>query len=242
MNNKGQTIIIVILCFLLGLMLASQFKSIDNAGGGIISLQRAQELTSELKSIKEERNALYEEIEILRQKIIEYEESAAETGKFADALKKELERVRIIAGITDIEGPGITVTLNDSKVPNQVGEDPNLFLIHADDLLKTINELFSAGAEAVSINEQRVISTTEIRCVGTTISINNVKFAPPYIINAIGDPETLEASLKMRGGIVDTLNAWGIELSIKKHEKITIPGYKGSIKFEYAIPKKVVAK
>ena len=173
MNNKGQTIIIVILCFLLGLMLASQFKSIDNAGGGIIPIQRAQELTSELKAIKEERSALYEEIEILRQKIIEYEESAAKTGQFAEALK-ELERVRIIAGITDLEA-GNNSTLNDSKLPNQVGEDPNLYLIHADDLLKTINELFSAGAEAVSINEQRVISTTEIRCVGSTISINNVK-------------------------------------------------------------------
>jgi len=242
MNNRGQTIVIVILCFILGLMLASQFKSVDNSGGGIISLQRAQELTSELNAAREERNALYEEIEILRQKITEYEESAAKTGQFADVLKKELERVRIIAGITELEGPGISVILNDSKMPNQVGEDPNLFLIHADDILKATNELFSAGAEAVSINDQRVISTTEIRCVGPAVSINNIKFAPPYTINAIGDPETLESSLKMRGGIIDTLSAWGIELTVKKHDEITIPGYKGSIKFEHAVPKKVVAK
>ncbi|QSQ09741.1 hypothetical protein H0A61_02121 [Koleobacter methoxysyntrophicus] len=240
MNNRGN-LIILILCFLLGIMLVSQFKSIDS-GVGIISIQRAQELTNELKNIKEERKALYEELNLLRQKMREYEEAAAQTDELAEALKKELERMRILAGITDVEGPGIIVLLDDSKIPHQVGENPNLFLIHDDDILKVVNELFAAGAEAVSINEQRLISTSEIRCVGPTISINNIKFSPPYVIKAIGNPKTLEASLKLRGGVIETLHAWGIEATIKIQENVLVPGYKGPIKFEYAQPAKVGGK
>ena len=95
------------------------------------------------------------------------------------------------AGLTSGTGQGLVITLDDSNLPRQPGEDPNLFLIHDEDLLKVINELFAAGAEDVSVNEQRNITNTEIRCVGPTIIINSVKLAPPFVIQAIGNPDIL---------------------------------------------------
>lgn len=74
------------------------------------------------------------------------------------------------------------VTIDDSKRSSKPGENPNLYLIHDDDILKVINELWAAGAEAVSINEQRLIANSEIRCADSTLSVNNTRYSPPYDI------------------------------------------------------------
>ncbi|MCL5040572.1 MAG: DUF881 domain-containing protein, partial [Firmicutes bacterium] len=149
---------------------------------------------------------------------------------------REMERLRILAGLSEVQGPGVTVTMDDSKRPRQKGEDPNAFLIHDDDVLKVINELLAAGAEAVAINGQRLVSNTEIRCAGPTISINRAMTAPPLTIVAIGDPATLESALKMRGGVMESLALWGIEVKVKKENEVTIPAYHGSLDFQYAKP------
>ena len=99
-----------------------------------------------------------------------------------------------------------------------------------------VNELRDAGAEAISINDERITALTEIRCVGSVVNINNVKVGTPFIINAIGNPDTLESALLFRGGIISQLAMSGFEFDIKKQENIVIPAYKGAINFKYAMP------
>ena len=103
-----------------------------------------------------------------------------------------------MAGLTEVKGPGVTIEMNDAKKEVPSGQDPNLFIIHDDDVLAVVNELLASGAEAIAINGQRVVATTEIRCAGAVIMINGVRFAPPLKIQAIGDPETLHNALKIR--------------------------------------------
>ncbi|MBQ1470415.1 MAG: DUF881 domain-containing protein, partial [Schwartzia sp.] len=107
---------------------------------------------------------------------------------------------------------------------------------HDDDLLRVVNELRAAGAEVISINGQRIIATSEIRCAGPTLSVNNVRSAPPYEIHAIGDAATLENALKMRGGVMETLAVWGIQLEIQASENVEVPAYKGTTQYQYAKP------
>ncbi|MGB9840321.1 DUF881 domain-containing protein [Thermovenabulum sp.] len=231
-------IMIAIICFILGFMLVTQFRSTEKSGSAITSLQRVQELTAQLKSLMDEKEKLQGEVKELRNRLTEYENSASKISGVTEAMKKELLRARMVAGLVEGYGPGITITLDDSNVPRQPGEDPNLFLIHDEDILKVVNELFAAGAEAVSVNGQRIIATTEIRCVGPTIIINSIRMAPPFTIDAIGDPEYLESSMKMRGGIIESLQVFGIQVSIKKQEKIYMPAYTGPIQFKYFVPEK----
>ena len=106
-------------------------------------------------------------------------------------------------------------------------------VMHDEDLLKVVNELRAAGAEAVSINGQRMTATSELRCAGPTLSVNNVRSAPPYEIRAIGDIKTLENALKMRGGVAETLKVWGISMDIRTSENVLVPAYKGSTKLKY---------
>lgn len=191
-----------------------------------IPYQRAEDLSQRLSQTEKERDALQKQVYDLRQ-------SSKLEGESV-----ETEKVRMGAGVVALEGPGIIVTIDDSKRPAKPGENPNLYLIHDDDILKVINELWAAGAEAICINEQRLIASSEIRCAGPTLSVNNVRYSPPYDIRAIGEPQTMENALKMRGGVVETLQFWGIQISIKKEDTVNIPSYKGTFRFEYAKPVK----
>ncbi|MDD4569742.1 MAG: DUF881 domain-containing protein [Tepidanaerobacteraceae bacterium] len=231
-------IMIASVCFILGMLLVAQFRSVQISGGAATALQRAQELSSQLKTVTDERDVYKKELLELRNRINEYENSASKISGITDAMKKELEKVRMSAGLMAGTGQGLIITLDDSNLPRQPGEDPNLFLIHDEDLLKVINELFAAGAEAVSVNGQRIITNSEIRCVGPTIIINSVKLAPPFIIHAVGDPDTLETSLKMRGGVIESLQVFGIQVGIKKQDKIEMPAYAGPIQFNFLKPVK----
>lgn len=83
------------------------------------------------------------------------------------------------------------------------------------------------------MNDQRLISTSEIRCAGPTISVNNTRVAAPFVIKAIGNAKNMEDAIKMRGGVAETLSVWGIQVDIKKDNNIVIPAYKGATEFKY---------
>ena len=99
-----------------------------------------------------------------------------------------------------------------------------------------INELRSAGAEAISLNGERLIATSEVRCTGAVVTVNGRRYAAPYIIFAIGDPTTLYNALTMRNGVVDILGQWQIDVEVTMSEKLLIPKYNGALELEYASP------
>src|SRR5699024_10482790 len=110
------------------------------------------------------------------------------------------------------------------------------YIVHDSDLLNVVNELRAAGAEAISINDMRIIETSRISCGGPTINIGkDQRFVPPFKIKAIGNPEELANSFKEDDSIYHILNAWGLEFTIKKSETIYIPRYiYGALEYEYA--------
>lgn len=226
--KQGQ-VAIALVCVVLGIMLAVQFRTTEDIRSSI-PYQRVEDLSQRLIQTEKERDALQKQVYDLRQ------------ASGLEGAAKEAEMIRMGAGVVQLAGSGVIVTIDDSKRSVKPGENPNLYLIHDDDILKVINELWAAGAEAVCINEQRLIASSEIRCAGPTLSVNNVRYSPPYEIRAIGEPQTLENALKMRGGVVETLQFWGIQVSIKKQEIVNIPAYKGTFRFEYAKPVREGAK
>lgn len=224
MSDKKTKMVVLFIFCILGFMLATQFRSVESMKSSTLPYQRVEDLTEQLKRTEKERTDLLVELQKLK-----------ETNS-SEVYSKQIKQLNMDAGKLAVHGPGVSVTIDDSKVTAKPSDNPNIYLIHDDDLLKVINELRAAGAEAISINDQRLIGTSEIRCAGPTVSVNNVRSSPPYIIKAIGDPQSLDASLKMRGGVIETLKFWGIQIQTKKEENITVPGYKGPFTFEYAKP------
>ena len=201
--NKHAKIMLVLVFAVLGFMLATQIKTTERQK--TINVQRAEELTERLRVVEQQRDDLAREIEKLQA-----------NNSSDKVLENELERLKEFAGEVPLEGKGIQLILDDSKVTAQVGENPNLYIIHDDDLLRVINEL------------------REIRCAGPTLSVNNNRSAPPYVILAIGNPSNLASALKLRGGVLDTFKFWGIQAELTMPEVVKIPAFKGRRTFEYA--------
>lgn len=229
---KRQSVLaIALVVAVTGMMLTYQAR-IQRAAASSLPVQRSEVLVQNLQAVEKERDSLRDEVAALRGQI-------AKSGAVSDqlsAVETQLEQARMAAGLEDVEGPGVIVTLDDSKRAPEKGQDPNVFLLHDDDLLKVVNELRDAGAEAISINGQRLVATSEIRCAGSTVSINNTRTAPPVELRAIGDPAVLEAALRLRGGIAETLLFWGIQVDIKQQKLVVVPAYKGSLQPQYAKP------
>lgn len=236
MRTRDGQLAIALACVVLGLMLAMQFRVQQNIRQTTLPNPRFEEVTQRLRETEQDRDRFRAELNDVRGRLAE-----ALSGQGAvEALRKEAAELRLVLGLTAVKGPGLVVTLDDSQTTARPGQGPEVFLIHDDDVLRVVNELRAAGAEAISINDQRLVAMSEIRCAGPTISINNTRTAPPIKIHVIGPPETMEAALKMRGGVIDTLTYWGIQVSIRREAELTVPAYTGSLKFIYGSLKEEV--
>lgn len=218
--GKKEKIFTFLVCLIMGAMVSTQFRSAEYAKH-TINQQRAEDLAEKLKTTEQENKKLRTQLESLQ-------------GMDPGAGNKLVEELKEKAGLTALKGPGVLVTVDDSKVEAKPGTNPNLYLIHDDDLLRLLNELKAAGAEALAINQERLLDVSEVRCAGPTLSVNNTRFAPPYEIRAIGDPKTLESALRLRGGVVETLKFWGIRVDVKPEQALVVPAFKGTRHFEYA--------
>ena len=227
------SIVVLILVFAVTWQIKGVRKT--NAVQGQIS-NRIETLQQDYKTELEKNEKLLQQIIELQNDLTKYREQVAQSGGAAKILKEELTRAETYAGLTDVTGNGIIVTMKDGG--NQ-GVDGTIYndgygIVHDTYLLTIVNELRAAGAEALSINGERILATSEIRCVGPTVSVNNTKQAAPFEIRAIGNPDTLESALRMPGGAIEGASFYGIEVSIKKSNKLLIKKYTGASTFKYA--------
>ncbi len=233
-KNRTQ-LTLSFVALLLGLLIAVQLRSSTDVYSAMPDL-RVTEMRAVLMETITQNQSLTNEVEEVRDKLRQYEELAMKGEGALELIQKELGNARMLAGLVDVQGPGLVVTLTDSQAASMPGDNPNVYLVHDEDLLKLVNVLSAAGAEAISINDQRLLATSEIHCAGPTISINNVRVGAPFVIKAIGNSETLESAVKMRDGIMETLNFYGIGVQVKREANLVVPAFKRPIRFDYAQP------
>ncbi len=198
---------------------------------------RVETLQQEYKAELEKNEDLLQQIVELQNDLAKYREQVTESGGATKILREELNRAETIAGLTDVTGSGIVVTLKDGgKQDDSIIYDSGYGIVHDTYLLTILNELRASGAEALSINDERILATSEIRCAGPTVSINNTKLAAPFEIKAIGNPDTLENALRMPGGAIDEAGFYGVDVTIKKSNKLLIKKHTGTGTFKYATP------
>jgi uncharacterized protein YlxW (UPF0749 family) len=149
-------------------------------------------------------------------------------------MNRELLEIRSLAGLTPHEGPGVVITLSDSIRPPRPGDDPNKTILHYSDLAAVVSELWAGGAEAVAVNGERIVSSTGVTCVGTTILCNTKRMAPPYVITAIGAPDELQRYLRRPGGALDQLASFDFPVRLTPHARVDVPPYRGTFRSEYA--------
>lgn len=214
-------------CFVLAVIMSMQFKVVQETDITSIETMRETELRTELSNWKKKYEQIVEEYETLVEKRKEYQEKSQDDTESSKLLKSELENIDILLGTTDVEGEGIEITLNNSE---KADAD-----ISSNDLLLIVNSLREAGAEAISINEKRIINMTDIVEIGNYAftQVNGERILPPYTIKAIGNQTYLESALLGNGGYVDELKKLDFEANINKSKKVEIKRYEGNISTKY---------
>jgi len=217
------------------LVMFMQFKVVNQTDITAIETMRESELKSELSSWREKYNELSEKYNETAVKIQEYRNESASDEKTAQLLETEVQQLNKALGKTDLEGEGIVIQLVDKK--GEILDDDNyVYAITAEDLLIIVNQLFSAGAEAISINGHRIIVTSSIDDIGDTEFIRvNSKRIPDntYVINAIGNADYLRSAVLGKGGHVDELKELGHLTEVVNDNKIQIEKYDGEISSKY---------
>jgi uncharacterized protein YlxW (UPF0749 family) len=200
----------------------AQFRTQRITSRALLTTSSAEQLAI-ISSLVENNARLREEMEALEEQLSEYQQA---TGRAVlGPLVEELNKVKIINGLVEVSGPGVEVSI-----------DGPIGVLDVQDL---INELRNVGAEALTINGERltlysVVASTE----DGAITVNATQFSRPYILQAVGQPETMETALLRRGGLIATLerNYEGLAVSLIRREKMVLPVYKGAIEFVYASP------
>ena len=234
-GRKRGELAVVAAFVLLGFLLGVQLKSVRlHSAVDATSASRLETLQELYNDLSNERDGLADQLATAQKELEDYRQAAASV-EGSEALRQEVDYLSMVAGLTDVEGPGVMVVLQDSTAENTTGDEAD-YLIHDSDLLSVINELRDAGAQALSLNGQRILATSEIRCAGSVVLINGQRVTAPFVIYAIGDPTTLHNALTMRGGVVDVLSQWKIQVNVTMSEKLLIEKYSGSIATNYLTP------
>ncbi len=236
MKSNFQKLIVAFLFCILGFTIAMQFAN-KPEDYNFVSLKTLNELHNSIAKEEEEINNIRELIISSKRRLDEYQRALDEEGSIRDVLKNEIETAKLISGFQDLEGPGIVIKLSDSDRELYEGENPNNLVVHDGDILTIINDLRIAGAEVISINGQRLLSKSEIKCTGPTITINNYTYGQPFILKAIGNPITLDAAIKAPGSHAwDLKEVWGLEVESYTSDRVRITKYQGDMALQHIKP------
>lgn len=241
MKKYGGIILVGFLALIIGLVISIQISTTQGTDpGGLIPLAKAQGFEVELKKVRAEKEVILQELNALEAKMEEIKKASSEGDAVSAELVLEVDKYKMSAGLVDVKGPGVMITITDPAADDQYGEAYSVIMYNYELLLSLVNKLKEAGAEAISINGQRIISTTEISLAGDNVNINAVPTAPPYVIKAIGNADTIESTLNIRFGIVEQMKSrYNLGVEVKKSEEVLISRYSSILVFRYAKPDKV---
>ena len=235
MNKKQIGVILGIVCLLLTTAIIVQVKTIKHSGIETNATFSEDSLRDEVLRWKEKSDNASEELSKVEKELEKQRTKATQNDENSKSNEEEIKVSNAVLGFSDVTGEGVEITLQDNQdvTTETATNDISYYVVHDIDILNVVNELKNAGAEAISINGERIINTTSIICAGNVAQINGEKVGAPFIIRAIGDSETLYEALNRPGGYIELLNDSGIVSNIKKSNNISIQKYKGAINFKY---------
>lgn len=225
-GKTTMTIIVGLICLILTAVMFMQFKTISRIDVTALENMQETELKSEIASWKTKYEEVLKKKEDTNLKIEEYRENITNNQKASELLTNDLNQLTGLIGLREVTGSGVIITLEDNEYVR----------ITPTDILELINELKLSGAEAISINDERIVYNSYVVSPnGTFIQVDGVKLVSPYVVKAIGNPTYLESGLsKKQYGYIDSKKAEGISVKLERKDNITINKYSRDLEFKYA--------
>ena len=214
------------LCAILGVMIA--FASVTgktrDSRRAFINGNQEDRILNGPVDLQERYASLSQEVSKLQKEKTKLEDAVANQTSATKVLNENLQDANVFAGLTELEGPGVVITLRDSAKQGAAQD----LIIHDTDVLKVSNELFAAGADAIAVNGHRLAAGSSIRCVGPVIHIDGEPIASPVAISAIGDPSTLSGGLNLPNGVLAEIRFTDPNMvQVEAAKSIKIPAYTG---------------
>ena len=231
-NKKVVSLVLGIMCFALTLGICVQVRTVKNTNSTVSQNYEENNLRAEVLKYKEKYDNKYKELEQAEKQLEVERQKATKNNSDLEEKENKIKQGNKLTGMAEAKGPGVIITLTDGKGIATSTLNPSELLVHDIDVLSVVNELINAGAEAISMNDQRWVANTAISCRGNTIDINGERIGAPFVIKAIGLPEYL-SGLQRPGGYLYILKEANVGVSLEKSNNITIPKYTGVINFKY---------
>jgi uncharacterized protein YlxW (UPF0749 family) len=233
----GRYIPILVIALIFGALLGVQWNS-PPARPTTAPGTEHQSGALAIKRLEAEQEELKEGIGRIREQLNEYQRELAANTEMLKEISAELKRQKMMAGLLAVEGAGVQVTLDDSNIQSvPATADPSTYLIHEYDLRDVVNLLWMAGSEAITVNEERIVATTSIYCVGSTVMVNDTRLSPPYLIQAVGNPVAQEDVLSNPAYLNEIKRKaalYGAQFKVDRVKRLTLPAYKGGFPIHYA--------
>ena len=237
MKNWKIGLTLGIVCCILTIAICIQLKTVDDTNSTVSQTLTSNNLRDQVLKWKEKHDKAVADLETSEMQLENIRLQSTQNDEKAVKKEEEIKLDNILLGLTDVKGDGVILTLkdNNSVSLSNIGPLDNIeyYLVHAGDLVEVVNDLRNAGAEAISINGQRIINSSAIYCAGNVIKVNGEKISSPIEIKAIGSPELLYGSITRPAGYIELLEQTGVIVNVKKSTNITINKYDGIINSQY---------
>ncbi|HJV44815.1 MAG TPA: DUF881 domain-containing protein [Bacillota bacterium] len=226
--------IITVISIIVGFMLAIQFRSTSK--NAAMDSKDISQIRQDLQKEMEQHQRILSDISKYDQLLYQYENPLNQSDSL-QVMKDELKTIKERGGLEEMNGAGMVIMITDVKNAGNVGTSASFSSIFDDDLRYIVNELFGAGAQAISINNNRITPTSAIRNVGDHIQMDTRIITLPFEIKVVGDPNVLESAMKLRG-FEEYFKIINKKISLKKMDKVTVPAYQGKPVIRYMKPVK----
>lgn len=207
------------------------------SGGSDLRVDQTGGLRAAISELSERNVALRTEVAELSNQVEAHRTDAAAAD--ATGVTQQIEALAPMAGLTEVIGPGVTVTLDDARAPNPIpdGMTGDDYIVHQQDVQGVVNALWRGGASGVTVMGQRLASTSAVRCVGNTVILHGRVYSPPFVIAGVGHVDQLIATLDSDDA-VSFFRSWADEVGMRYEQvpsqQLTLPPFTGAITPQHA--------
>ena len=239
-SSRGWRLGVPVVCLAAGLLLAATHAV---SGGSEIRRSDAPRLVDLVRETQQSVDRLGAERDRLAASLDNRHGASPATDAALAAITRRSDRLAMLAGLDPVRGPGLVVTLNDAqrdaegRFPRDAAPDD--LVVHQQDIDAVLNALWSAGAEGIQMQDQRIIGTSAPRCVGNTLLLNGRTYSPPYVITAIGDPAAMQTALAEAPGVAlykQYVVRFGLGYTEEPRAQVELVGHSGPVRMKYAKP------
>jgi len=237
-RERARNLALLAVGLVLGLLLALGWRGPEPNYAAEVAPQSGR-VWSSIEKLEAEQQTLKAKLAALREELSQDRLAAATDTDRLEALRTELERQQLLAGLTAVRGPGVMVVLDDSEVEIPSADDANAYIIHEHDLRDIVNLLWMAGSDSIAINDQRLVNNSSIYCVGSTVMVNDTRLSPPYLIRAIGNPRVQQDYLRNPSylrSLKEKSQLYGLSFEVEPLSNMVLPPYDGGLMVQHARP------